>query len=184
MASITLITGGARSGKSFFAQELAKQYNGNRIFIATAQGFDVEMEERIKNHRAERGEHFSTVEAPLDLAAALRNVPDDAAVVLIDCLTVWLGNLMYRHENDRAAIDAAITDFTGILDVISQDIVIVTNEVGMGIVPGNFLARHYRDIAGSLNREVARKAAKVYLCVCGIPVAVKGERNEGGALLQ
>lgn len=174
MAKITLITGGARSGKSHYGQQLAERYPEERIFIATAQPFDLEMKERIARHRQERNNRFTTVEEPLDLAAAVGNVPDSATVVLIDCLSVWLGNLLYAYDTDNGKIVAATGRFIVALDKIKCDVIIVTNEVGMGIVPDNALARRYRDLAGNLNRDVAVKAENVYLCVCGLPIAVKG----------
>ncbi|MBN1577924.1 MAG: bifunctional adenosylcobinamide kinase/adenosylcobinamide-phosphate guanylyltransferase [Chitinispirillaceae bacterium] len=175
MASITLITGGARSGKSRFALELAMRHEGKRFFIATAQAFDPEMEERIRKHRIERGSDFSTIEAPLELSAALRNVPPDAAVILIDCLTVWLGNLLFHYRKEDEAVEVEIVKFTDALSSVKPDLIVVTNEVGAGIVPDNALARKFRDIAGGLNRDVAARADTVYLCVCGIPLAVKGK---------
>lgn len=174
MATITLITGGARSGKSRFAQETAETYPGERLFIATAQPFDREMEVRIAKHREERANRFTTMEAPFDLAAAVRNVSAASRIIVVDCLTVWLGNLLFRYENDEAAIAAAIAEFTESIDNVAIDTLIVTNEVGMGIVPENALARRFRDLSGKLNSTVARRADNVYLCVCGLPMAVKG----------
>jgi adenosylcobinamide kinase/adenosylcobinamide-phosphate guanylyltransferase len=173
MAAITLITGGARSGKSLYAQELALQHAAPRVFIATALAIDSEMELRISNHREERAGQFATVEEPYNLAAALTRIPKGTSVALIDCLTVWLGNLMYRFGNDRAAVTGAIDAFIDKLPYPPCNLIVVTNEVGMGIVPDNAPAREFRDLAGNLNRRVAQRADKVYLCVCGIPVGVK-----------
>jgi adenosylcobinamide kinase/adenosylcobinamide-phosphate guanylyltransferase len=173
VAKITLITGGARSGKSRYGQLLAERYAGERFFVATAQPFDMEMKERIARHRSEREDRFITIEEPLDLAAAVGNVPGSANVILIDCLSVWLGNLLHAFDANDAAIAAATGKFIAALDRIKCDAIVVTNEVGMGIVPENALARRYRDLAGNLNRDVAAKSDNVYLCVCGLPVAVK-----------
>ncbi len=176
MGSITLVTGGARSGKSSFAQELAMRYSGIRIFIATAIGIDEEMDLRISRHRKERGDRFETVESPWDLARAVDGLPMETEVALIDCLTVWLGNLMYRHEKEPSAVESAIDSFIEKAAAARPDLIIVTNEVGMGIVPENDLARRFRDIAGSLNRRIAGMASRVFLCVCGIPVTIKGDQ--------
>jgi adenosylcobinamide kinase/adenosylcobinamide-phosphate guanylyltransferase len=173
MAKVILITGGARSGKSSFAQECAEKYSEKRIFIATAQPFDAEMEQRIARHKVDRGDKFETIEAPFDLAAALRHTPVDTSVILLDCMTVWVGNLLYRYENDFIRIGKAVEAFTAALINLHTDVVIVTNEVGMGIVPDNPLVRQFRDLAGNLNRSVAGMADEVYLCVCGLPVKIK-----------
>lgn len=174
MAKITLVTGGARSGKSFFAQELALKYDIERIFIATATPFDNEMTERIRKHQQERGDAFVTIEAPYDLANAVKEYSTThQCIILIDCLTVWLGNLMYRYENNDSAIVSALTDFKISLNDISGEVIMVTNEVGMGIVPDNALARQFRDIAGTLNRQIAIDAETVYLLVSGIPLKIK-----------
>ena len=173
MASITLITGGARSGKSRFALEKALGYAGTRAFIATAVAIDGEMRERIEKHREERAGFFKTIEEPYDLASALRHLPEGTRVACIDCLTVWLGNLMHRYADDRQQLDIAINSFLDALHRTPCDLLVVTNETGWGIVPENALAREFRDIAGGINRRVASIAEHVYLCVCGIPVVVK-----------
>ena len=177
MAKVTLITGGTRSGKSHFALQCAEKFNGKRIFIATAQPFDEEMRQRIECHKRERGDRFTTIEAPFDLTIALRDIPIDVSVVLIDCLTVWTGNLLYKHENDLQNITTMFDEFTSALLQLRTNTVIVTNEVGMGVVPENAMARQFRDLAGSLNRKVAEIADEVFLCVCGISVQIK-EENE------
>jgi adenosylcobinamide kinase/adenosylcobinamide-phosphate guanylyltransferase len=177
MNRITLVTGGARSGKSAHALSLALGHEGKRAFIATAEAFDDEMRERIGNHRRERGDAFLTVEEPLDPARALKSLPGDVSVALLDCLTVWLGNLMHRggHVDGDTPEVASFMDF---LHAPPFDLVIVTNEVGMGIVPGNDMARRFRDLAGRVNRETAVLADTVVLLVCGIPVTVKGAEHE------
>jgi len=182
MASITLITGGCRSGKSRYAQELACRYPQKRRFIATAVAFDSEMEERIKKHKEERGEEFSTIEEPHELASAIITAyKERPSVILIDCLTVWVGNLLYRYEDDPSSVEKAIDDFYSAIENPLCDLVIVTNEVGMGIVPDNASARWFRDCAGGLNRNTALRAKNVVLCVCGIPVAIKGDCVAGGS---
>lgn len=171
--AITLITGGTRSGKSHYALERALTYQPDRYFIATAVAFDSEMDDRIRNHQQERGEHFTTIEEPYTLADALKSVSPNISIVIIDCLTVWIGNLMYRSENDGKKIFPEIDRFIEALQTMSTDCICVTNEVGMGIVPENRDARFFRDIAGMVNRKVAGLAEQVFLCVCGIPHAIK-----------
>lgn len=180
MASVTLITGGCRSGKSLYAQELACLYPQERRFIATAVAFDSEMGERIKKHRQERGGQFLTVEEPYNLASAIITAyRENPSVILIDCLTVWVGNLLYRYENEPSSVEKSINDFLSAIENPLCDLVIVTNEVGMGIVPDNASARYFRDCAGSLNRNTALRSGNVILCVCGIPVAIKGDCGVG-----
>ncbi|MFW6151546.1 MAG: bifunctional adenosylcobinamide kinase/adenosylcobinamide-phosphate guanylyltransferase [Verrucomicrobiota bacterium] len=168
---ITLITGGARSGKSRHALELAMKYK-KRVFIATAESMDKEMDERIARHKAERGDAFTTIEEPLNPAEALKKIPAGTEVALIDCLTLWTGNLMHKHGEDTDSFKEA-DQFLSALDSLQCDIIIVTNEVGMGIVPDNSFARKYRDVAGRINQRVAARADKVTLVVCGVPVTVK-----------
>ena len=170
MAQITLLTGGARSGKSTRALELAMQYN-RRAFIATAQAVDEEMAQRIEKHRTEREGRFETIEEPRDLAGALKLLDKDIDVAIIDCLTVWTGNLM--HEGDVGPFDE-IEAFIEALDKLRCDLIVVTNEVGMSVVPATPLGRRFRDVLGDLNRRVAKKASVVILMVCGQEVRVKG----------
>jgi len=170
---ITLITGGGRSGKSRYALELAGSY-GKRVFIASAVAIDPEMRKRIGNHRRERGNGFVTLEVPLDPAAALQSLPPGTEVALLDCLTVWLGNLMH---GEGISDDSSCVEIESFLDLLSSppcDLIIVTNEVGMGIIPDNAMARTFRDLAGRLNQRVAAKADRVILMVSGVPLVVKG----------
>ena len=169
---VALYTGGTRSGKSRLALAHASHYP-RRAFIATAMAFDEEMRQRIAAHQAERGEQFLTVEEPLDLAGAIRRVPTGTNVALVDCLTVWLGNLMHHHGDDPrwySEIDALLA----VLRNPPLNIVLVTNEVGMDIVPENAMARRFRDIQGSMNQKVAEVADVVAFAVCGLPIALKG----------
>ena len=168
---LTLITGGARSGKSGFALNLAAPY-AVRVFIATAQSLDSEMEKRIRRHKAERKGRFSTIEEPLDLAGAVSRIPGKTDIAVIDCITVWLGNLMHHQGIDSE--DAPC--FKAFLDVLSAppcDLVIVTNEVGSGIVPPDAMSRLFRDLAGFLNRKIAETADDVYLVACGLSLKLK-----------
>jgi adenosylcobinamide kinase/adenosylcobinamide-phosphate guanylyltransferase len=174
MRAVTLVTGGARSGKSRYAMELALAYR-RRVFVATATAFDGEMADRIARHRRERAERFTTVEAPLDLAGALAALPPATDVALVDCLTVWLGNLFERHGAETESFEE-VAAFLRAIEAPPCDLVVVTNEVGMGIVPENALARRFRDVAGRLNAEVAARADRVAFMVCGVSMHVKGNR--------
>ncbi|MDY1006797.1 MULTISPECIES: bifunctional adenosylcobinamide kinase/adenosylcobinamide-phosphate guanylyltransferase [unclassified Sphingomonas] len=166
-----LVTGGARSGKSRHAQALAEAAGGHTlVYIATAQAFDGEMTERIARHRSERDERWRTVEAPLALAAAIVEADAPDGVILVDCLTLWASNLMLTEADADTAI-AALLDAIG---RIEGRLVLVTNEVGMGIVPDNAMARRFRDLAGMLNQRVAAAVETVDLAVSGLTIRMKG----------
>jgi adenosylcobinamide kinase/adenosylcobinamide-phosphate guanylyltransferase len=168
----TLVLGGARSGKSAFAQVAAEaraaETGGRPVMVATAQAFDAEMAERIARHRADRGATWTTLEAPLDIAGALEGLgPDD--VVVVDCLTLWLSNLMLDGRDVAGAVAelvAAVGRFEGALWLVS-------NEVGFGIVPDNALARRFRDEAGRLHQALAQAADAVTLVVAGLTLRLK-----------
>jgi adenosylcobinamide kinase/adenosylcobinamide-phosphate guanylyltransferase len=179
MSKITLITGGARSGKSSLALSLGLQNHSKRAFIATAVPFDPEMKERISRHRKERGDQFHTIEEPIELPRVLTALPGGTEVVVVDCLTVWLGNLYHRFRDEGKEVRARVETFLTHLDHPVCDLILVTNEVGWGIVPDNPLARSFRDMAGYLNRCVAHRAATAYLLCCGIPLTLKGEPLRG-----
>ncbi|MEI6809664.1 MAG: bifunctional adenosylcobinamide kinase/adenosylcobinamide-phosphate guanylyltransferase [bacterium] len=173
MGKITLVTGGARSGKSSYA--LASAMSGRkRAFIATATACDAEMAERIAKHRMERANNFLTIEEPLDLAGALRSLPVGTDAVIIDCLTVWMGNLMHYHGAAMQTFPQ-IGEFLTAIGSAPFDLLVVTNEVGMGIVPDNEMGRKFRDMAGRLNAQVAQIADVVVLLVSGIPLTIKGK---------
>jgi adenosylcobinamide kinase / adenosylcobinamide-phosphate guanylyltransferase len=165
---LTLVLGGARSGKSRYAESLIKALPRPWFYVATAEAKDEEMTARIAEHMARRGAGWQTIEAPHDLAGALGKVPARAPV-LIDCLTLWLSERMLADADmDREidALEAALTRRTGA-------IVAVSNEVGLSIVPDNALARRFRDLQGILNQRLAAQAARVVMMVAGIPIAVK-----------
>jgi adenosylcobinamide kinase/adenosylcobinamide-phosphate guanylyltransferase len=163
--AIVLIGGGSRSGKSRFALERARREGSKLVFIATAEARDEEMRERIARHRAERGDQFRTVEVPLDLAGAIRSSDGDAIVV--DCLTLWLSNTMtLEFAEEFAELEDAARSSRAC-------VILVTNEVGCGIVPDNALAREFRDRAGTLNQRMAEASAEVYWMVFGQPLRVK-----------
>jgi adenosylcobinamide kinase/adenosylcobinamide-phosphate guanylyltransferase len=173
-SDITLVIGGARSGKSSYAEALATSIDGKRVYMATAEPFDDEMRLRIARHQKAREGLFSrTVEEPLDLASALAKVGTEANVVLIDCMTVWVGNLL--HHFGLLDSYAHIDTFLAALENPRTRIIIVTNEVGQGIVPGDPMSRHFRDHAGWLNQSLAKIADTVVWMVAGIPVTIKGE---------
>ncbi|WP_370882020.1 bifunctional adenosylcobinamide kinase/adenosylcobinamide-phosphate guanylyltransferase [Labrys wisconsinensis] len=163
---MTLVLGGARSGKSAHAEGLVAALPPPWTYIATAQAFDAEMRERIAEHRRRRDARWATLEAPLDLAGALAAAQGP---VLVDCLTLWLTNLMLA-EVDR---DAAFAALEAALDAAPRPVVLVSNEVGLGIVPDNALARAFRDEAGRLNQRLARRAERVLFLVAGLPMVVK-----------
>ena len=173
MPDIYYVTGGARSGKSSFALQLAAPYV-KRVFLATAETFDDEMRQRIGKHREERGEQFTTVEEPVALDRALRQLPEGTDVVLLDCLTVWTGNLMHYGEGKGdEEIEKQIGLFLDALRHPPCDIILVSNEVGMGIVPENAMARRFRDIAGIINQRVASLATEAWLLCSGMPLRLK-----------
>ncbi len=169
MNSLTLITGGARSGKSAFALEHAAGLGARRAFIATAQALDDEMRVRIEAHKRERGEDWHTVEEPLALAQWLEDNADKYDVVVVDCLTLWLSNIMLSDCD----VEAESMELADTMAGAPCYVVAVTNEVGMGIVPESSMGREFRDLAGRLNRLVAGEAQEVYLVVSGIPVRIK-----------
>lgn len=171
MQKIIFILGGARSGKSTFALGEASMVKGRKAFIATAQAFDEEMQLRIKNHRKERSKDWITIEEPLYITKCLKNPGHSYDVVLIDCLTLWVSNIMH------AGLDTIkITDeFADAIRCSHHPLIyIVSNEVGMGIVPEGELSRAYRDNLGYVNRKVAEVATDVYVMIAGIPLKIKG----------
>jgi len=164
---VTLILGGARSGKSRHAERMMVALPPPWTYIATGQAFDDEMRDRIAEHRRRRGDGWQTIEAPVDLADALAQA--GSSPVLIDCLTLWLTNLMLGDHD----IPAALTAFETILERRNQPTLLVSNEVGMGIVPETPLGRRFRDEAGWLNQRMAAKAGRVLMMVAGLPMTVK-----------
>ena len=166
--AIILITGGARSGKSTRAEARVRAFAGQPVYIATAEALDGEMRERIAKHRAGRGSEWLEREAPLELAAALLET-DGGGARLVDCLTLWLSNLMHA-ERDWEKETKLLVDALGRQ---KSPVVLVTNEVGLGIVPDNALARRFRDAAGILNQTVGHAADEVEFVVAGLPMRVK-----------
>ncbi|MFY9695906.1 MAG: bifunctional adenosylcobinamide kinase/adenosylcobinamide-phosphate guanylyltransferase [Xanthobacteraceae bacterium] len=172
-ASLTLVLGGARSGKSRYAENLIAAlpppWQPPWTYLATAEAGDAEMAARIAAHRARRGPQWRTIEAPRDLAAALKS--RETTPALVDCLTLWLSNLMLAE----ADIDAEFARLEQTLSVGRAPVVLVANEVGSGIVPDNPLGRRFRDLQGVLNQRMAACADRVLLLVAGLPLAIKGK---------
>ena len=166
--AVILITGGARSGKSIRAEARARSFAGQPVYIATAEALDGEMEERIARHRTRRGTDWIDREVPLDLVPALLSTAGGGAR-LVDCLTLWLSNLMHAARDwERDVRELADT-----LPRLASPVVLVTNEVGLGIVPDNALARSFRDAAGIMNQAIAAAADEVEFVVAGLPMKLK-----------
>ena len=172
MGNTLFIIGGARSGKSSYALELGSGFPGRKGFIATAEAFDEEMKERISLHQKTRPLEWETIEEPVDLGKRLQNITGLYDVVIVDCLTLWLSNMLER-EGDSEHIKTAVGHLTSVLKDISYKVIIVSNEVGLGIVPDNKIARLFRDLGGWMNQKVASVADDVYLVTCGIPMRIK-----------
>ena len=172
-SSLTLVTGGARSGKSGFAQRMAQGREGRKVFIATARAGDDEMKLRIEQHRRERPESWHTIEEPCRLVQAVERCRGSYEVVLIDCIGLWISNLLQAD----AAEDEILQKVDAVLARCRTSgacVIIVSNETGMGIVPDNRLSRLFRDVLGKTNQELARAADEVFFLVAGIPLQVKG----------
>ena len=165
----TFIIGGARSGKTALAERLARGCAGPRVYIATAEAHDAEMAERIARHRADRGDAFETLEAPRDLAGALARCDDAEATVVVDCLTLWLSNRLLDGDD----LDAATAELCDALWTMRARVALVSNEVGLGLVPDTPLGRAFRDAQGRLNQRVAAVADAALLVVAGLPVTLK-----------
>jgi adenosylcobinamide kinase/adenosylcobinamide-phosphate guanylyltransferase len=171
MANITLITGGARSGKSTQALELAAKFP-RKAFVATGEGRDQEMAERIEFHRTTRPPDFQTIEEPIEIALALEKLASSADAVVLDCLTLWISNLMHSGATD-ARILSETDRVANVLRAASFASVIVTDEVGSGIVPEHPMSRRFRDLLGWTNQKIATIADEVLLMVAGYPIKAK-----------
>ena len=172
-SDITLVIGGCRSGKSSYALDKANGLAGSgKIFMATSVPTDEEMEDRVIRHQKERGESWITVEEPVELPEKIRRYSREAQVILVDCLTLWVTNLLFK-DYDQEGIMAITRDMMEAMESADCPVILVTNEVGAGIVPENALARHFRDMAGFVNQRVARGADRVVWMVAGIPNIIK-----------
>jgi adenosylcobinamide kinase / adenosylcobinamide-phosphate guanylyltransferase len=165
------VLGGCRSGKSRHALELAEKISDiHRVFIATCVPYDEEMKDRVRCHRKDRGSTWTTVDAPVELADAILKHSQTARVILADCLTLWMSNLLMKSEN----MESRVEQLTMAIIQAQCPVIVVSNEVGTGIVPENALARQYRDAVGLANQKVAACVDKVIWMVAGIPVLIKG----------
>ena len=181
MAKIILITGGARSGKSSYALELAESISTKRLFVATCPNVDREISERVRRHQEERrGRGWNTIEEETDLASLFSKETKDVDVMLIDCITLWVNNILFRdkdHEVDDHRIAVLCRQWLETAEEFAGTVICVTNEVGLGIVPDNALARRYRDLVGTCNQLIGRIAGEVILVSCGIPLFLKKSVN-------
>ena len=168
---VTLVLGGARSGKSAYAERLIEASGLKPVYLATGRAFDGEMESRIADHRERRGERWRTVEAPLDLVGAIVAEAGSGSAVLVDCLTLWLTNLML---DDRPVAQESSALVAGLSRHRGGPLVLVSNEVGLGIVPDNVMARAFRDHAGRLHQDIAAVAQQVVFVAAGLPLKLKG----------
>jgi adenosylcobinamide kinase/adenosylcobinamide-phosphate guanylyltransferase len=181
---ITLITGGARSGKSRLAQELARKSGGAVLFVATAEAGDEEMKQRIESHRKGRPSSWKTLEVTTHIGSQITRNIGQARTVIIDCITLLINNVFQQHDEkaDASLLEKAVTaEIKELLDSIDHSnvhFIIVTNEVGLGIIPADRVSRLYRDLLGKANQMLAEHADEVYLMVAGIPVAVKKNNPE------
>jgi adenosylcobinamide kinase/adenosylcobinamide-phosphate guanylyltransferase len=172
-AQIILITGGARSGKSRYAESRANALGQRRLYVATAEPRDEEMARRITEHKERRGNGWITIEEPLEVSSVLLRQRNRIDCGLVDCLTVWLSNVMLRHGEPCAV--QKVSELIRTLPALDFPVALVTNEVGSGIVPDNALARQFRDLAGWANQSIAQCASEVVLMVAGIAMVVKKE---------
>ena len=183
MSQFTLITGGARSGKSRFAELLAAQAKRPVIYIATAQILDGEMATRVKKHQQQRPSTWRLIEEPRNISDTLLKLYDEDCIILLDCVTLWLSNLLLAgyvpdsHDSFNNTLEPQILknvqEVAQLARDIKPEVIFVTNEVGQGIVPENALARGYRDLAGRSNQILARSADQVFMVVAGIPMELK-----------
>ena len=177
--SLTFILGGARSGKSIYAQKLAGEPGQSVLYVATAEALDDEMRSRIEAHRRARPSTWVTVEARSGIARAIEGRIVDAGIVVIDCLTLLVANIMGGEAPDmeewRQRTAAEVEEIIALVDAVPSHFIVVSNEVGLGLVPPNPLARAYRDILGEANQMLAARAEEVYFMVAGIPIPLKKE---------
>lgn len=184
-STIILCSGGARSGKSEFAEQLALSLKGRKAYVATGQAFDDEMKDRIKKHQMRRGKEWITFEIPLHLHKNWEHIKNVSDVILIDCLTMFTSNHIFAHgdintQEDSNRIESIILEELRLLlqeinNSNDKTVIFVTNEIGLGIVPENKLARYFRDITGRVNREVASAANKMYLTISGVTIELKSQ---------
>ena len=170
-----LILGGARSGKSRLAEQIAKDSNLNVTYIATAQAFDHEMQARIDHHQAQRPGHWTVIEEPLYLADCLIELDQPNQLILVDCLTLWMSNLL-MHENAELQMQQC-QKLLDILPILQAEVVLVSNETGLGVIPMGEISRKFVDESGRLHQQLGQIAEKVVFCVAGFPMMLKGEKE-------
>jgi adenosylcobinamide kinase/adenosylcobinamide-phosphate guanylyltransferase len=177
MARTIFITGGARSGKSTFAEKLALEFGAPLGYLATAQTLDNEMDERVRRHRERRGGEWTTIEEPLHLAQALACCDGQYQAILVACVTLWLSTLLFMYEDAAENVEERLHEdlqrLKSTLQGMVTPVILVSNEVGMGIVPDNALARMFRDIAGTTNQALAAAAHVVHVVISGMPLKLK-----------
>ena len=173
MSGHVLILGGARSGKTGFAERMAMRSGETPLYLATAQALDAEMLERVKLHQQQRHKRFATLEEPLALSSALRGAAKKHDVILVDCLTLWITNLLGSGQNIAEADDDLVATLPALT---GTRVILVSNEVGLGIVPDNALARMFRDLAGAAHQRLAEICTEVHFVVAGLPMTLKGPR--------
>ena len=170
---LTLVLGGARSGKSAFAEGLVDAAP-KPVYLATAQALDSEMSEKIRLHRERRGDHWLTVEEPLEIATALRQHSDPDSPVLLDCLTLWLSNILHARRDVDTQLRRLLESFAA----LHGPVVCVSNEVGLGVTPDNALSRRYVNDLGRLHQQIAAQASQVYFLIAGIPILIKNTTSQ------
>ncbi|HWA19304.1 MAG TPA: bifunctional adenosylcobinamide kinase/adenosylcobinamide-phosphate guanylyltransferase [Devosia sp.] len=173
MSGHILILGGARSGKTSFAERMAMRAGETPLYLATAQALDDEMLERVKLHQQQRHKRFATLEEPLDLATALKAGAREHDVILVDCITLWITNMLGENVQVAKAVDELISTLT---EIDSARVIVVSNEVGLGIVPDNPLARTFRDLSGAAHQRLAEICGEVHFIIAGLPMTLKGPR--------
>lgn len=173
MAKLSYISGGARSGKSRYAQSLAEACPGPLLYVATAGIHDAEIAERVRLHQADRDGRWSTLEEPLWLAESLPAASAGKGALLLDCVTLWLSNLLFHHGEETAPVLAEVERFIAALAQLQAPLFLVSNELGCGIVPDNPLGRLFRDLAGTVNQRLAAVSNEAWLVVSGLPLRLK-----------
>lgn len=173
-SKLIFITGGCRSGKSQYALDYANRHFSKKIYLATCEALDDEMIQRVETHKRLRGPEWLTIEEPVEIVDRIKQYSDNADVILLDCLTLWLSNLLLRGNNDLKMMEA-MEGFVHSLKERQISIILVSNEVGMGIVPADSLSRRFRDLSGMANRMIAEVADAVIFMVSGMPIFLKGK---------
>ncbi len=170
---LTLVLGGSKSGKSQYAQNLSETYPAPRLFIATARALDEEMKQKIERHKKQRGPGWCTIEEPLEIANAVEHNSNKYSVILIDCITLWISNMILKREVNQDEFEIQVNNLCKALEKALCPVIVVSNEVGMGIVPDTPLSRKFREYSGLANQQIAKTVDRVTLCVAGLPLHLK-----------